>query len=553
MASGSLLKPRNAEHAGTLPIQGLCSVTVHLAHRQLTRLTVVDGASTFEWIAKPWILAMAWVLGLGVVALTLLWVPWHMDEFVMFHRLACTAPTQQLDPGPLGCSGFRSEFLGFEFHRSYSYIGFMSSLLLWPFWQVWPSLVTVWAVGVVFLAAIGLGLLRSFRVPVRYGFIVLLLFPLVVSVIHDGGPVRLSLLVIAWSPWLLQRVMQAKGVFGAFGWGALLVLGVIAAVEDKPYFMYLLPGTIALSVAALPRWQLPQTRQHWLRGCALWGAALLASLIELLVIRVDGMSYLAFLGKERPPLDARPVQALADLIRWSYDWPMWAHRVIEYPNPSIPLLAVVGLVAVMPVLLGLVWWGAGRSLWLRRESDVWTGVALVAATVLFAAGAIWSGGWAGHHYIYVYLPLFVAALLLWQQGAKGRRMFIAVALAFSSLLTLFVIRVSPILPTSSPFIGTVMDVAYAAAEQDDIINCASFGCGWQDLLLNRGDIPVFMGHWNAGDHADAMRAARDRNGRIIHVCSGCDQSAIEQQYPGAVVDLVGDPGASWKVFQVDPR
>jgi hypothetical protein len=58
----------------------------------------------------------------------------------------------------------------------------------------------------------------------------------VFTMLHDAGPVRVGLLVMAWTPIIVtSQHLKAKPV----------------AAEDKPFFVYLVPSIALLSVASL--------------------------------------------------------------------------------------------------------------------------------------------------------------------------------------------------------------------------------------------------------------------------------------------------------------
>jgi len=70
-------------------------------------------------------------------------LPWQMDEYIMFHQLACWDPTQAINTFEYSC--FKPELLiklpiSISYYRSFGYGGITSSLIQSPFQHVWDSL-----------------------------------------------------------------------------------------------------------------------------------------------------------------------------------------------------------------------------------------------------------------------------------------------------------------------------------------------------------------------------------------------------------------------------
>ena len=93
-------------------------------------------------------------LGLLVIVLVMLTVPWHMDEFVQYHALACTQPSQQLNRYRDSCFWYPTQLGGWTFQRAYEYIGITSSVLLWPLFTVMNVMLAHYVEGVVGLLVV---------------------------------------------------------------------------------------------------------------------------------------------------------------------------------------------------------------------------------------------------------------------------------------------------------------------------------------------------------------------------------------------------------------
>ena len=83
-------------------------------------------------------------------------LPWHMDEYVMFHSLACWDPLQSLNTYREPCPGNPTQLGILNYHRSYAYIGVASSLLFAPLHYLFPSLATNSLAGILWGGLAGL-------------------------------------------------------------------------------------------------------------------------------------------------------------------------------------------------------------------------------------------------------------------------------------------------------------------------------------------------------------------------------------------------------------
>jgi hypothetical protein len=84
-----------------------------------------------------------------------------MDEFVQYHALACTQPSQQLNRYRDSCFWYPTQLGGWTFQRAYQYIGITSSVLLWPLFMVMNAMLAHYVEGVVGLLVVAAGIVSS--------------------------------------------------------------------------------------------------------------------------------------------------------------------------------------------------------------------------------------------------------------------------------------------------------------------------------------------------------------------------------------------------------
>jgi hypothetical protein len=530
--------------------------------------TGTGASSRVRW---PWVALL--VAGGALIALVVRTIPWNMDEFVQYHVLACTQASQQLNVYRDSCLAYPTALGGWTFHRSYDYIGVTSSVLLWPFLAVTHSLRAHYAEGVVALVLVAAGIALTLRLGRAAIPVLLLFFPLTFTVLHDAGPVRVGLLVLAWTPVVVRRYVVTARWPAKAGLAALVIVAWLVATEDKPFFLYLIPGIALWALAGLAaHHRLPTSRSAWASVAGLFVVATGMCLALLVALRVDGGSYLAFLTRSVPATDdvSRATNAVWGLL-FTLDWPFYAHRVSDfsrlgssaYPEPwrwlgtmlplgtTGPALAALGLTLLVVVTLTAVGVRSFRRLRRDPSRDVRVSAALLLGSAL-ALGVVTvaAGGSASHHFVYLQVPLVGALALAATRSARGL-LPLGGLFATLSAAALVAIWCVPAPPTASREIPVVFAAAQAAADRNSVINCGSWGCYYAYSLVNENGIPVVF----AASRSDARRLAREtgrRQGRILHLCLDCDLGSVQRLYPEAVVRQLRTDTSEWELFEVDP-
>jgi hypothetical protein len=513
-------------------------------------------------------------LSLFLIVLVILTVPWHMDEFLHYHVLACTQPSQQLNVYRESCFAYPTQLGGWTFRRAYPYIGITSSVLLWPFFTVMNAMLAHYAEGVVGLFIVAAGIASSLNLTKKALPTLLLFFPLTFAVLHDGGPVRVGLVALAWTPVILRRFATADQRPAKAAWAALLVAMWVLAMENKPFFAYLLPGIVLWSLAGMAaHGELPRTRTRWMAVLGLVAVAAGSAFALLVLTRVSGGPYLTYLIDRARSLPRRgtPPEIFLNSILFTLDWPYYAHRVslynapggVPYPQPfhrlagALPLdstwQAVTALILTLLVVAAL----AVAYLWslvrLGRNSTQAIRVSatlLLGAAIVLGAATMWARGFETHHFIYMQVPL-LGILALAVSGQRRELLVLGSVFAAAALASLVAIWLVPRPPKASPEIPVVFQAALEISDRGTVINCSSWGCYYTYSLLNEDDVPVVF----ANTPEDAGRLAADMRSqgrRILHLCFDCNAESVRRLYPQAGVAQVSTGTSVWKLFRVNP-
>jgi len=504
-------------------------------------------------------------------------LPWHMDEFIMYHRLACWFPEQQLNTYREGCMSYPIQIGMFHYFRSYGYIGGISSFILQPFLGIINSIYTPMFLGVIFLICVSIALKRAFALNHNYFWMISLFFPLAFTLIHDGGPVRLGVLTIVLTPLLVQRFLLSIGLQRFLAIASISALWIIAT-EDKPFFVFLIPGAICFTLAALEANRLPfpdSRRKAQLTGLFVYLSALV--IIFLSVSKVSGQSYLAFLKNIAPtPSLGQRIRLAREGLLFMIDWPYFAHRNVNFENISFALPTAdsggqllrflsfplpglnsvktqfastinIFLVIVVSLILLFVILYVLRTKTERHQKSC----KLLLLSISFFWIGVWlSGGWASHHYVFVLIPLVPLVILV----AKIKNVqftllyFLQVVFSFSAFA---IVLLTPTRDETSVEITKVYKAAIETSDSKSVINCASWGCYYPFAMLNVNRIPVVFADTEQSINS-LTEIAKTRGGKIFHICLSCNAATVRELYPDGTTNILDTSTEIWQVFEISP-
>jgi hypothetical protein len=491
-----------------------------------------------------------------------------MDELLPYHQIACTSPAQALNTFTAPCGGYQIDLGSLQYQRAFEYIGAFPALVMAPLlatthWAGWHLLA-----GVVALLLAAWGITVSTRLPGLLMLAVVAWVPISLATIHDTGPIRYSLVAIAWTPALVRLFCTSPRPWVRAAALVMLVAAWLSSTESKPFFLYLVPGAIVWTAAALTVADPGFLRRHARSALLALGIASVAALMLTLVLTVDGEPYLLYLASFGSPNSLMMSAGVGGVFL--FIWTMTAQRfVLQVPNVdayfpdllqgpanALPLTAergaplsvlLFGLVTL--VVLALIgwsfWWLFSRTGSAGRREVLW----LSSAVVVLFLGAVASRGGSLHHFVYAQVPLVVLVLVaLRRRGWSGVRSTALILLI--SLLAIASMLAIPFKPQVSGDIDVVMTTAIDNAAPGSVVNCQSWGCYYQYALANRDDIPIL---WAEYPEQQATLASTMPSGATIwHVCMDCDVAEVEAGYPGAAVALNLDTPSGWRLFAVTP-
>lgn len=512
-----------------------------------------------------WSVALAGIFTL--IAVTLIAFSFDMDEFLPYHPIACDQVQQAVSTFQGACNVLPTQFLGWEYQRSFNYAGAVSGWMMTPVFALWHSWWAHAVFGLFTLLIAGWGIVRSLQLAPRFILVTFAFLPLLLPTVHDTGPIRLALVVIAWTPAALRFQFSSRPVLMKVLVGCTLALGWIASTENKPYFLFLVPGTVIWSIACLNvTMGTGFVRSHF-RALLLWFFGLTIPCIVLLfVLRIEGMSYFAYLRHFPSPND--PLVNVGTGLSFLGDWALSAQRfLLLYPNVdasfpkllqsplnSLPLSADRGAPLSLLLTLGtialtvtLISW-AIRRCWTQISKS--TTLLLFGAVLLFFAGAWISGGGSVHHFVFAQIGVLSFILLSFNTTAYGA-LRAATSIVAISWLAMLSILSSGRNPAVGSNVEEIMTIAQSQASDKVLINCASWGCYHQFAFLENKPAPIVFAE-SVSDQLLLLGKAKGSGKSVVHVCRDCTIEQLEKNLNPRRIDEIGSSPGGWHAFSIEP-
>ncbi len=185
--------------------------------------------------------------GLIVVSLFAHFVPYNMDEFSLYHTLACHYyPNNLLNTFRVGCLEFDLMLPFTKVYlplREYTYMGSLTSVYFTPIFLIWKNPESVRFMGIIFLALESILYSKLFNLKFKYIFIGLtVFFPYFFQHIVDTGVVGFQITLFLTSLLLIRTWVKKKNIIFPFLSFLLIFLGV----WTKLTFIWFIPAFLIL-------------------------------------------------------------------------------------------------------------------------------------------------------------------------------------------------------------------------------------------------------------------------------------------------------------------
>ena len=189
----------------------------------------------------------------------------HTDEFILFNDLAFQHPNFILNNFTAGFDGYTKIFFNtFEVSLPFLYTGNVQSFLFKPFYWIFSIEIAKFAYSFCSLIIIFLLLNKAFRLSIPKLYILVLFIPLYVTVLHDCGPVNISIIVFLLSKIGFEYFYAAQKKMTQLYFALAFFLLWSIGFYDKLFFVYLFPGLIFFALSSIPKKQIISIKSLWL-------------------------------------------------------------------------------------------------------------------------------------------------------------------------------------------------------------------------------------------------------------------------------------------------
>ncbi len=519
----------------------------------------------------PWV---EWAAVGGLAAVYLLGfarhLPYHMDEFLGFHALACAHyPGNGLNTFKSSCSGYDLAVWGETYWplRSYDYVGSLPSLLYWPLFRLFPAPWSARLLGPLALAVQALIAHRLFGLRPALAYPLLLLFlPYSIGHTIDFGtlvPQTTSVFAIVY--WVDRWGLALReGRRSSSLYPMLAGMAVFLAVWSKLSYFFLLPGLVLALAARLlaARRTAPLPRGQGRRAAfeALVGAlvALVPTLLLLAAQARDGTAYYRLITESRVLPFTDPL-ALAE--RFAGRFLPFLLNPLRAANVSVSVPERWSVAGLLLVGLAVVLVAAGFAGPLARDRAsrlrVLGLLAASAVTVLLVTSS--ERSWAAHHLVLAAPFALLAGFEILDRlpATAWRRAGIASFLAINLILHAQLLarptstRASPHLPA----INAELDREFAAAH---VLVVVDWGLYYVKSLYGPAEQAV-LHHWKLERPAqlDAIQAVAKNLDRPLAFVgrrrSSSDWNLIRSGVPGLLEYQTDTPMDDWIVLYQSDR
>ena len=538
------------------------------------------------------------VCGFSLFVLFSLWmvygVPMNMDEALPYHALSCSGhPNSFWHIFRESCDhhyDITTPF-GLTYSRAYIYVGGLSSFLYAPFYHQFFSEKSQFVYGILYYMPFMFILSRLTSKPTQSFFLFLAFFPVLFQFVHDTGPIKFSAIVFVLTP-LTYRILLNKSrslqIIGGVAIGSLFGL----ATEEKVFFVYLLlplalfmlaethktaddkhpvvpllgrirsapwkqlalfilaethksagqPHPIASFLGHIRSMPWKQNLKESLSGPNTGGAFIIAlSLTSLIAISMiffstvpSGQHYLSYIRQHGLHLSFGRV--MDDFKLYILMWPHFAHREYKQASINYGWLLQLGTLMLKPTSVVVY----KRNAPLASCPPLRVRFLLASSFSLLLLSMITGTFWAGHHYVFAWIPIMVLfAEIIAGEKAHQRQRLMAFYFAINLLSVLSLIATKPIPSTLAERSRIYAYFNEPKRSADSIINYSSWGGYYIHALYSPRDALVtYIEPLKTDETAKLMDAAQRTNRKIYNVCSteqeACSAEKIEQAFSSAL-------------------
>jgi hypothetical protein len=269
-------------------------------------------------------------------------------------------------------------------------------------------------------------------------------------------------------------------------------------------------------------------------------AVLLAGLVCLIAFQRTGQAGDKFYYQElmRAGINYDYLHVLKCTVAYLAVPARYAHRIFDITPTLLIIAAVPGL--------AFFWLPLVRNFSLTERRTIW----LCLSVLLMLAAFLYNKSvWAGHHFIYMMVPLLS---LFVRPGPVFNSARLKLCLAAGGVSCAVVLAFSPYTADTTKDRNTVFHyLSQTSIAEQNIINFSDWGMFYIQSLYGAPSQQVTAFQTDDGEPPDALIAlARQRQRNILNICMHCALQSVSKEFSGLPVEEIALDASSWRVFKV---
>jgi hypothetical protein len=177
----------------------------------------------------------------------------HMDEFIQFFSIKYNDDQFKLINFSQGYNAYlkKEPLFHILIHQPFQYVGPVQSFLFKPYYFFCSILYAKYFFSLTSLIIIYLLYFTSFGIKKSYYILAITFVPLIAAVMHDSGPVNISIIIFLASRIIIKKIFETKNRLLIFLLFVILFSIYIVGLYDKIFFIYLFPSIFLFSLTAI--------------------------------------------------------------------------------------------------------------------------------------------------------------------------------------------------------------------------------------------------------------------------------------------------------------
>ena len=191
------------------------------------------------------------LIALAIAGFVFYYLPIHMDEFFHFFDLKYLDKNFSQINYHFGFNAYLKKVPFFDLYikQPYIYVGTIQSFLFHAFYDAFNIINGKFIYSFVSLIVILFLLKKALKLEDKSLWILITFPPIIFAVMHDAGPVNISIMIFLLSKILIDKIFKSNNIFATILLFIILAGLFLIGLFDKIFIIYLLPSLVIFSLA----------------------------------------------------------------------------------------------------------------------------------------------------------------------------------------------------------------------------------------------------------------------------------------------------------------